>query len=53
MLFQLFSVWIILLPMLIGSALVNVALFIAFFLAALGLFAMHACKTLCPKCKEA
>jgi len=39
--FQLILPWLVMLPMLIGSSLVSIPLFIAFLLAAIGLGATH------------
>ncbi|SCA55510.1 hypothetical protein MTBPR1_100151 [Candidatus Terasakiella magnetica] len=47
--FQLILPWLVMLPMIYGSTLIGVPMFLAIFLAALGLSAMHACDMLCSK----
>ncbi len=47
--FQLILPWLVMLPMLYGSTLVGVPLFLAFLIAAIGLSAMHFCDMTCPK----
>lgn len=48
---QLILPWIVMLPMIYGSTLVGIPLFLAFLLAALGLSAMHVCD-MSPKDEE-
>ncbi|WP_417788675.1 hypothetical protein [Terasakiella pusilla] len=50
--FQLLLPWLVMLPMIYGSTLVGLPLFLAILLAAIGLSAMHICDMTCPK-KEA
>lgn len=47
--FQLILPWIVMLPMIYGSTLIGVPLFLAFLIASLGLSAMHICDMTCPK----
>lgn len=50
--FQLILPWLVMLPMLYGSTLVGLPLFLAFLLAAIGLSAMHICDMTCAKKDE-
>ena len=50
--FQLLLPWLVMLPMIYGSTLIGVPMFLAFFIAALGLSTMHFCDIACPKSDE-
>jgi len=50
--FQLILPWIVMLPMIFGSTLVGVPLFLAIFIAALGLSAMHFCDMTSDKSED-
>ncbi len=47
--FQLLLPWLVMLPMIYGSTLIGVPMFLAILIAAIGLSAMHICDTVCPK----
>lgn len=50
--FQMILPWLVMLPMLYGSTLVGVPLFLAFLIAAIGLSAMHFCDMTCSKSED-
>ncbi|WP_167730483.1 hypothetical protein [Terasakiella sp. SH-1] len=50
--FQLVLPWLVMLPMIYGSTLIGVPMFLAIFLAAIGLSAMHICDMKCTKAEE-
>ncbi|NVK19424.1 MAG: hypothetical protein HWE30_12065 [Methylocystaceae bacterium] len=50
--FQLLLPWLVMLPMIYGSTLIGVPMFLAIFIAALGLSAMHFYDMCCTKSDE-
>ena len=46
--FQLILPWIVMLPMIYGSTLIGVPMFLAFLIASIGLSAMHICDMASP-----
>ncbi|NVJ92327.1 MAG: hypothetical protein HWE34_11750 [Methylocystaceae bacterium] len=50
--FQLILPWIVMLPMIYGSTLIGVPMFLAFLIASIGLSAMHICDMASPQTPE-